>query len=281
MTFLCGASHSVQKWFNFLQCIIGNGWTWTLKKVWYGTYLHYTSQISSRPNFGTLNGSVNWTKTRFALALNTVKIRTNLIEAQTEQLNSLVFIICYISDVEIMQQMCWQSFGIHSFKRAVKLINKWKRMSTPDCVLSGKRGWKGAPLRKSAFLEKRALLMFSREKNFIFLFWMSSTIRPVSVDNRSRISNDKMTLKPFVNVVRPSSQFPKDDDILFERWKRRQQIEKSANIRYLLYKYWQLVFLIGREKWKRYEVRFAFLQHLKIINKMLNICDITSSVLLN
>ena len=53
------------------------------------------------------------------------------------------------------------------------------------------------------------------------------------VDGRRRLSkNDNMMIRPFVNVVRPSSQFPTYDDILFQRWKQRQKSIASSSERY-------------------------------------------------
>ncbi len=134
-----------------------------------------------------------------------------------------------------MQQLCCKSVWLNSFELKYKVIVKQDRMNVQGYIKFS-RGWKRPNLDISAFLKKaRPLNNISLTKTFIFWFWMSSSIRPVDYNTGSRLSNDKMTLKPFVNVVRPSSQFPKDDDILFQRWKRRQQSEKNSNIRYVLF----------------------------------------------
>ena len=53
------------------------------------------------------------------------------------------------------------------------------------------------------------------------------------VDTRHQLSKkDKMLIRPFVNVVRPSSQFPTYDDILFQRWKQRQKSITNSSERY-------------------------------------------------
>ena len=47
----------------------------------------------------------------------------------------------------------------------------------------------------------------------------------------ARLVNGGAPPKPFFNVVRPTAESPMDNDVLIERWKRRQRNARNSGIR--------------------------------------------------
>jgi hypothetical protein len=52
--------------------------------------------------------------------------------------------------------------------------------------------------------------------------------KPVVGGGGGRDHEARSPLRPFFNVVRPPMTFAMQDDVLFERWKRRQKMARNS-----------------------------------------------------